>query len=312
MKVTEKIESGPILSIEIIPPERGHNIDEIYRVVDELLAFPIDLISVTRHPPEITYLKLQDKIIKSPKVKRPGSLGITVALLKRYNVEVMPHLLCYGLKKHELEDLLIDLNFIGTENVFVIRGDNQNQLQYQDEDQYQHAVELIAHISNLNRGQYLYPCLEAKPTNFCIGVAAYPEKHIEAPNLDEDLKNLRAKIEAGAEFALSQMVFDYDIFMRFRQKLAEKEINIPVLPGIKPVISLKTIYKIPGTFHVSIPDEFVSLMKEARTEKEEFLKGTQYIASLAQKLLGSRVPGIHIFTMGKGQATKALLKAIYG
>jgi methylenetetrahydrofolate reductase (NADPH) len=312
MKVTEKIKSGPILSIEILPPNRGQNMAEIYDVVDQLLDFPLDLISVTRHPPETTYLELPDKIIKIPKVKRPGSLGITAALLKKYNLEVMPHVLCYGMSKYEIEDLLIDLNLLGIKNVFVIRGEYENQPPPETRDEYQHAVELVAHISNLNRGLYLYPCEKAYPTDFCIGVAGYPEKHVEAPNLNEDLRFLKAKIETGADFVITQMLFDFEVFKRFKEKLAENSINIPLIPGIKPVVSLKTIYNLPGKFFISIPDDFICQMKEARTEEDEFRTGIEYMSKLAEKLLLSGAAGLHIFTMGKGRAAKALLKAIYG
>ncbi|MBC7362530.1 MAG: methylenetetrahydrofolate reductase [Candidatus Aminicenantes bacterium] len=312
MKVTEKIKSGPLLSIEILPPNRGQNMAEIYEVIDQLLDFPLDLISVTRHPPEVTYLELPDKIIKVPKVKRPGSLGIAAALVKKYNLEVMPHVLCYGMSKYEIEDLLIDLNLIGIKNVFVIRGEYENHPPAETKDEYQHAVELVAHISNLNRGLYLYPCENAQPTDFCIGVAGYPEKHVESPNLSEDLRFLKAKIEAGAEFVITQMIFDFEVFMRFRERLAENFINVPLIPGIKPVVSLKTIYNLPRKFFVSIPEDFISQMKEARTEEDEFRIGTEYMAKLAEKLLLSGAAGIHIFTMGKGRATRALLRAIYG
>lgn len=312
MKVTEKIKAGPLLSIEILPPNRGQNIDEIFEVIDQLLDFPLDLISVTRHPPEITYLELPDKIIKVPKVKRPGSLGIAAALLKKYDLEVMPHVLCYGMTKYEIEDLLIDLHLLGIKNVFVIRGEYENHPPAETRDEYQHAVELVTHISNLNRGIYLYPCENAQPTDFCIGVAGYPEKHIESPNLQEDLKFLKAKIEAGAEFVITQMVFDFEVYMRFRERLAENSINVPLIPGIKPVVSLKTIYNLPRKFFVSIPEDLISQMKEARNEEDEFRTGTAYMAKLAEKLLQNGAAGIHIFTMGKGKATRALLKALYG
>lgn len=312
MKITDKIKQGRILSIEILPPDRGKNLEEIYKVLDRLLEFPVDFISVTRHPPEITYLELPDKIIKVPKVKRPGSIGITAALLNRYRIEVIPHVLCYGLSKYELEDMLIDLYLLGVRNLFVLRGEYENHRPVETQDEYHHAEELVRQVAALNRGQYLYPCENPKPTDFCIGVAGYPEKHPESPNPTEDLKNLKAKIEAGADFVFTQMIFDFEIYKRFIDRAAGFSLDVPIIPGIKPVVSLKTVYNLPGKFYVTIPEELICRLQEARTPEDEFRAGTKYMAGLVQKMLNHGAPGIHIFTMGKGEATRALLEAVYG
>jgi len=311
MKVTEKIKQGPILSVEILPPERGQNLEEIFLVLDKLLDFPVDFVSVTRHPPETTYLELPDRIIKVPRVKRPGSTGITAALLHKYKIDVIPHVLCYGLNKYELEDMLIDLHLIGVQNVFIIRGEYENHLPVQNQDEYRQALELVRHVAALNRGQYLYPCENPQATDFCLGVAGYPEKHPESPNLTEDLKVLKAKVEAGAEFVFTQMVFDFEVYKKFVERAAAFSINVPIIPGLKPVVSLKTVYSLPRKFSVTIPEELVNRLQEARTPEEEFRVGTEYMANLVEKLLDYGAPGIHVFTMGKGQATRALLEAVY-
>jgi methylenetetrahydrofolate reductase (NADPH) len=311
MKVTEKIKQGPILSVEILPPERGQNLEEIFLVLDKLLDFPVDFVSVTRHPPETTYLELPDRIIKVPRVKRPGSTGITAALLHKYKIDVIPHVLCYGLNKYELEDMLIDLHLIGVQNVFIIRGEYENHLPVQNQDEYRQALELVRHVAALNRGQYLYPCENPQATDFCLGVAGYPEKHPESPNLTEDLKVLKAKVEAGAEFVFTQMVFDFEVYKKFVERAAAFSINVPIIPGLKPVVSLKTVYSLPRKFSVTIPEELVNRLQEARTPEEEFRVGTEYMANLVEKLLDYGAPGIHLFTMGKGQATRALLEAVY-
>ncbi len=312
MKVTEKIKETQILSIEILPPNRGQSIDEIFHVLDNLMAFPINFINVTRHAPEMTYVELPDRIIKVPKVKRPGTVGLTAALMNRYKIDVVPHVLCYGMNKYQIEDMLIDLHLIGVENVFVIRGEYENEPDLEEKDTYRHAVELVNQISKMNRGEYLYPCENAQPTNFCIGVAGYPEKHFESPNIQEDLKYLKEKIDAGANYVITQMVFDFDVYRIFLEMAREKGIDVPIIPGIKPVVNLKSIYSIPKKFFVNIPQSFLIQMQQARTAKEEFETGIRYMAKLVEKLLCFGVPGIHIFTMGRGQSTRALIEAVYG
>ncbi|MEJ5228817.1 MAG: methylenetetrahydrofolate reductase [Pseudothermotoga sp.] len=311
VKVTDRIKQGQILSIEILPPSRGEGVEEIFKVLDNLMVFPINFINITKHAPEMTYLELQDKIIKVPKVKRPGTVGLTAALMKKYKIDVVPHVLCYGMNKYQIEDMLIDLHLIGVQNLFVIRGEYENQSDSAEKDSYQHAVDLVRQISKMNQGEYLYPCENAHPTDFCIGVAGYPEKHFEAPNMQEDLKHLKEKIEAGANYVITQMIFDFDVYTRFLELTHEYGINVPIIPGIKPIVNLKSIYSIPKKFFVNIPHSFLVSMQEARTPKEEFEIGTKYMAKLAEKLLTFGAPGIHIFTMGRGQSTKALLEAIY-
>ncbi|HOJ87942.1 MAG TPA: methylenetetrahydrofolate reductase [Pseudothermotoga sp.] len=312
MKVTERISKGQILSIEILPPSRGQSIDEIYQVLDSLMIFPINFINVTRHAPQMTYLELSDRIIKVPKVKRPGTVGLTAALMNRYKIDVVPHVLCFGMDKYQIEDMLIDLHLIGVENVFVIRGEYEDSTESEDKDTYKHAVDLVRQISRMNNGEYLYPCENAQPTDFCIGVAGYPEKHFESPNLQEDLKHLKEKIDSGANYVITQMVFDFDVYRDFVEMSRELGIKVPIIPGIKPIVNLKSIYSIPKKFFVNIPHAFLLQMQQARSPKEEFEIGTKFMAKLAERLLSFGAPGIHIFTMGKGQSTKALMEAVFG
>ncbi len=312
MRVTDKIKDSQILSIEILPPNRGQSIDEIYRVLDSLMTFSIDFVNITRHAPEMTYIELPDRIIKVPKVKRPGTVGLTAVLMNRYRINVVPHVLCFGMNKYEIEDMLIDLHLIGVENVFVVRGEYENESGFDEKDTYKHASELVKQISRMNHGEYLYPCENAQPTNFCIGVAGYPEKHFEAPNMQEDLRHLKEKIDSGADYIITQMVFDFEVYKNFLELARQWGIHVPIIPGIKPIVNLRSIYSIPKKFFVNIPQSFLVQMQEARTPKEEFEIGTRYIAKLAEKLLSFGAPGIHIFTMGKGQSARALMEAIYG
>ena len=319
MKVTDKIKQGQIISIEVLPPNRGHSAEDIFKAVDELITdYPISFINVTRHAAETTYVELDDgTIVKVPKVKRPGTVGLTAALMKRYSVDVVPHILCRGMNKFELEDLLIDLHLLGVENVFVIRGEYENpEIENKKEnnnnkDSHTYAAELVQQIAQMNNGHYLYQKESTMATNFCIGVAGYPEKHFESPNLDEDMKHLKEKVDAGADYIITQMVFDFDVYKDFVERAKSMGINVPIVPGIKPVISLKSIYNIPRKFFVNIPPVFLEKMREAKTSKEEFETGTAYMASLVEKLLSWGAPGIHLFTMGKSQSAKALLRAVW-
>ncbi len=312
MKVIDLVKKQRILSIEVIPPDRGKDIDEIFSAIDEIMEFSPSFINVTRHAPEIDYLEFGDRIIKVPKIKRPGTVGVSAAIKNRYNVDVVPHVLCLGMNKFEIEDMLIDLKYLEIENLFVIRGELENRKEMASEkDGYNHADELVAQISKMNKGIYLYPVENPKSTNFCIGVAGYPEKHYEALNLEEDLKYLKKKIDAGADYVITQMFFDFEIYKNFVEKAREIGINVPIIPGIKPIVQFKSMVRIPSTFFVTIPKEFASAMQEAKTPQEEFKTGTRYMSKLVDKLLNYGVPGIHIFTMGKGKSTKALLEAVY-
>jgi len=312
VKVIDKIKEGQVLSIEILPPNRGQDIEEIYSALDQLMQYPINFINVTRHAPEMTYVELNERIVKVPKVKRPGTVGITAALMRRYNVDVVPHVLCYGMNKYQIEDMLIDLNLIGVENLFVIRGEYENQSAEVEKESYRHASELVKQISNMNKCEYLYPCENAHPTNFCIGVAGYPEKHFESPNLEEDMRHLKEKVDMDAHYIITQMVFDANVYKRFVEMARALSINVPIIPGIKPIVSLKSIYSIPRKFFVNIPESFVREMQEAKTEKEEFRIGVDYTARLVEELLNYGAPGIHVFTMGRGQSTKAVFERVFG
>jgi len=313
MKVIEKIKKEQILSIEILPPNRGEDMNQIFSVVENLMDFSPSFVNVTRHAPEATYVELNGHIKKVPKLKRPGSVGVTAALMNRYNIDVVPHILCTDMNKYQIEDTLIDLHFIGVQNLFVIRGECENRtVSHVGKDMHSHASELVEQISNMNKGKYLYPCENPRPTDFCIGVAGYPEKHFESPNLQEDIRYLKKKIDAGADYVITQMVFDFDVYKRFSEIARESGVLVPIIPGIKPIVNLRSIYRIPKKFFVTIPETLLSKMHQARTSKEEFEIGTTYMANLAEKLLSEGAPGIHVFTMGKGRSARALLEKVFG
>ncbi len=314
MKLIDKVKEKKILSLEILPPNRGDNAEQIFKVVDELIDFPIDFISVTRHPPLFSYIESDSKIIKAKIIERPGSFGITAALKNRYKIDVIPHIVSFGMNKLEIEDLLIDLNLLGIENLFIVRGDADRKVFIDKEAEtnyHKNAATLVLQIKNMNNGEYLFAKQKKEPTNFCIGVAGYPEKHYESPNIFEDLLHLKEKLDNGADFIITQMVFDINLFKSFLDKLKKFKINVPVIAGIKPIVSLNSLYNIPKKFFVNIPQSFLKKMQEAKSKEQEFKIGTNYISNLIEKIYQLDVNGIHIFTMGKGNSTKAVLEKLY-
>ncbi|WP_036225635.1 methylenetetrahydrofolate reductase [Mesoaciditoga lauensis] len=316
MKIRDilKEENKTFLSLEFVPPERGGSIDNIIRVMDTLMSFSPSFINITNHPPITHYVEMENGIAKMRLSKRPGTIGLAVAMKYRYpSVEVIPHIVCKGLSKYQLEDLLIELNYLGVENLFVIRGDaGVSDGNERPKDEWKYAKDLVKQISNMNKGVYLYPVDNAVPTNFCVGVAGYPEKHYESLNFEEDIQHLKEKIESGADFVITQMFFDLDVYKRFVDAAREANIDIPIIPGIKPVVSLRSLRNIPKRFFVNIPSELVKSMQEAKTPKEEWMAGIRYMSKLVERLLDYGVPGIHVFTMGHGKSTKDLLKAVFG
>ncbi|PNR96775.1 methylenetetrahydrofolate reductase [Petrotoga sp. 9PWA.NaAc.5.4] len=313
MKVVEAIKQSknPILSFEVIPPKVGGNINNIFEVLDDLIEFSPRFINVTKHANEIEFMEKEGKIEKIIRNKRPGTVGISAAIKNRYKIEVVPHLLCVGYNKYQLEDILIDLNYLEFENVFVIRGD-KNRYTWKVEGEYEHASDLVRQISELNQGNYTCPLKKAFPTNFCIGVAGYPEKHVESPNLRKDLEYLKLKVELGAEFIITQMFFDVEYYKNFVKRVREIGIDIPIIAWIKPIESKKSLYTIPKNFFVNIPQKVIQDFDEARSEQDEYKLGIKYTINLIKDLLEIKVPGVHIFTMGRGKAVKEILRELKG
>ncbi len=306
MKVTEMVREKRIISIEIIPPKRGEDVENIYRTLDKLMNYDISFINITRHPVEVDYIEYEGRIIKVHKVKRPGTIGLTAALMNRYRIDVVPHLVCVGMSKFEMEDMLIDLDIMGVDNVFVIRGETALSVEKYNKGDYKYAVDLVEQIKDLNMGKYLYT--EAKPTNFCVGVAGYPEKHYESPNMETDLKFLKQKVDAGADYIITQMVFDADIYKNFVERCRSIGINVPIIPGVKPVVSKNSVFNIPKKFFVTIPQRFVEAIDNAKTKEEEFNVGIRFTVELVEKLIEYGAPGIHIFTMGRGEESCEVIK----
>jgi methylenetetrahydrofolate reductase (NADPH) len=301
MKVIERLKQAQktLFSYEIIPPKRGGSIDHIYNIVEKLLIFEPPFIDLTSRSAEIYYEDLPDNIVKRHiKRKRPGTIGLSAALKNRYNVETVPHLLCTGYTREETEDALIELNYLGINNVLAVRGDELRKGHYHRDGKThnQYASDLVSQIADMNKGVYLEDLADAAATNFCIGVGGYPEKHFEAPNLNTDLKKLKQKVDAGADYIVTQMVFDNTAFFDFVNRCRKMGINIPIIPGIKILTSENHLRSIPRSFHVEIPQELSEKLtgKSAKVIKRI---GIDWAIRQCNELIENNVPCIHFYIL---------------
>ncbi len=317
MKVTQYLKQadGPLVTIEIIPPLKGVGIDSIYKSIDPLMEFKPIAINVTYHQEEYEFRKMPNGLHKRCSVrKRPGTVGISAALEYRYNVEAVPHLICGGFTKEETENALIDLNFLGINNILAIRGDPANdETSFTPEpDGNVYALDLIRQIADMNEGRYLYEELDnATQSDFCIGVAGYPEKHFEAPNMASDLKHLKQKVDAGADYIVTQMFFDNRMFFEYERRCREIGIEVPIIPGIK-LLAVKTHLNIlPSVFKVNIPEELSAEVEKCRDNKEVREVGIQWCIQQCKELIAHGVPCLHFYTMGKSYGTRKVLEALF-
>ena len=306
MKVTEyisKAAGSTLVSFEILPPLKGKAIDAIWNHLDPLMAFKPAFINVTYHRSESMFKRKADGTFDKVEVrKRPGTVGICAAIMNRYGVDAVAHLICGGFSKQETEDALIDLNFLGVNNVLVLRGDApKNETFFEPEPGgHKYAIELLQQVTNMNNGIYLEEDLKnAVKTDFCIGVAGYPEKHFEAPNMHNDLQYLKAKVDAGAEYIVTQMFFDNKKYFDFVKTCNQAGIDVPIIPGLKPISSKKQLTVIPRTFHVDIPEALSSEILKAKTDEDVELVGTEWLLQQSRELKAAGVPVLHYYTLGK-------------
>lgn len=317
MKVIDKIRSSssPLFSFEILPPLKGNRIEAIYESIDPLMEFNPSFINVTYHREEFTYKKREKGYLEKISMrKRPGTVAICAAIFNKYKVDTVPHLICGGFNREETENALLDLQFLGIDNVLALRGDPIKTEPHftPSEGGHSYAVELVNQIADMNKGIYLDEDIkEAHPTDFCIGVAGYPERHFEAPNRMIDLKFLKDKIEAGAEYIVTQLFFDNRKYFSFVEKCREIGIDVPIIPGLKPISNLRHITFMPKFFHVELPDEFALALMKCRTDKEVYQVGVDWCIRQSRELIEAGVPGIHYFTMGKSSATRQIVKEIF-
>lgn len=314
MKVTEHLEKGQdrtIVSFEILPPLKGQDIQSMYDMLDPLMEFQPPFINVTYHRAEYIYRNLgQDTFQKVFIRKRPGTVGICAAIKYRYNVDAVPHLTCGGFSQEATEDALIDLDYLGIDNVLLIRGDalkSESRFTHHPNG-HMYASGLVDQVKNMNNGVYLEPDLSnARATNFCIGVGGYPEKHFEAPNGESDLKYLKAKVDAGADYIVTQMFFDNKVYFDFVKACRDIGITVPIIPGLKPIKSKKQISSIPRTFHVNFPSEFSNEILSTKTDEAARQVGREWCIQQAKELKEAGVPCLHFYTMGD---SKTMVKIV--
>lgn len=327
MGVLESLTGRARISIEVVPPSRGGDIEEIKAAVGLLMPHEPAFVSVTDHPIGRAWADADGQPARVALRTKPGTLGTAVAIRDAFGVQTIPHLVCSGADRLATEDLLIDLHYAGFRDLFVVRGDERfapPALRPRAEragpgvaaprnapDGYTHACDLVSHIADLNSGRYTPPA-QGRPTAFRVGVAGYPQKHFEAPNPESDLRRLKEKIEAGASYIVTQMVFEASVYASFVERLRAFGVSVPVIPGIKPLLRAQSMASIPRTFYVDLPEGLVRALEEARSPAEERAAGIAWSVKLAAGLLEAGAPCLHFFTMGSGAATKAILDALYG
>ena len=316
MKVIDHINEAKqtLISFEILPPLKGKTMNSIYEHLDPLMEFKPSFINVTYHRSEHVFKKKADGTFEKVEVrKRPGTVGICAAIMNHYQVDAVPHLICGGFNKRETEDALIDLNFIGVDNVLVLRGDAaKNETVFEPEpDGHRYAIDLMKQVVNLNNGIYLEEDIrDGFRTRFSIGVAGYPEKHFEAPNMDSDLNHLKAKVDAGAEYIVTQMFFDNSKYIEFVKKCREKGIVVPIIPGLKPLTSKKQLSVIPRTFYVDIPNDLSVEVMKCKTDADVEQVGTEWLLNQSRELKEYGVPVLHYYTLGKAKVIWNVVKEL--
>jgi len=317
MKVTEHIEKAKkvLFSFEILPPLKGQNIQQLYDAMDPLMKFDPAFINVTYHREETTYKKLSNGLLEQKSVrKRPGTVGICAAIVNKYNVDVVPHIICGGFNKEETENALIDLNYLGINNIVALRGDAmKTDRRFKPRpDGHEYASGLIKQVSNLNKGIFLdEEQRNTHSTDFCMGVAGYPEKHFEAPNLNSDISFLKQKVDLGADYIVTQMFFDNEKFFDFNDKCRKAGINVPIIPGLKPINVKTQLNSIPKTFHVDIPSELSEKIMNCKDNDEVKKVSLDWGIKQAQELIEYGVPVLHYYTMGRSTVVRNILAEVF-
>ena len=316
-KVTEHIKNakGTLFSLEILPPSTGESIQNLFDNIDPLMEFKPKFIDVTYHREEFVYKKMPNGLLEKKSIrKRPGTVSICAALMHKFDVDTVPHIICGGFTKEETEYALIDLHFLGIDNVLALRGDCiKGQKNFEPlAGGHAYAEELVGQVCAMNRGVYLSDELQnPTPTNFCIGVAGYPETHFEAPNLKTDLKYLKRKIEQGAEYIVTQMFFDNKKFFEFVEKCRQEGITVPIIPGIKPITSRSQISNLPRNFFIDMPDDLIDAIDNCRTDADVKAVGVEWAINQSRELIKANVPCLHFYSMGKSTAIQHIASKLF-
>ncbi len=314
MKVTEHLAQAkrPLISFEIIPPKRGGNVRTLMALVDDLVEHRPPFIDITSHPAEVVYEETPEGIQRTVKRKRPGTLGVCALIQNKYNIDAVPHVLCHGFTQQETEDFLIELRYLGIDNVLAIRGDDKGYRKPLREGRTanRYAVDLITQIAAMNGGNYLDAYLDAAPMEFCIGCSGYPEKHFEAPNLASDIRRAKEKVDAGAEYIVTQMFFDNAHYFAYVKACRDAGIEVPIIPGLKVLTSKRHLTSIPRTFHCELPSAFADELEGAKTNKEFSRIGVEWATQQTRELLEHGVPSVHFYVMSSSKAVNAVLSNI--
>jgi methylenetetrahydrofolate reductase (NADPH) len=317
MKIIEHIEKrqGTLFSFEILPPLKGVGIQSIFDGIDPLMEFNPSFIDVTYHREDFLLKQRADGSFDRVSTrKRPGTVAICAAIQNKYHIDAVPHIICGGFTRDDTETALIELNFLGIDNVLALRGDaRKGDVNFIPENRgNKNALDLIHQVKNMNSGIYLDEELtNATESDFCIGAACYPEKHMDAPNLQSDLKFLKRKVEAGAEFLVTQMFFDNQHYFDFVQKCRDIGINVPIIPGIKPISTKKQLMVLPKIFHIDMPEELVNQVEKCSNNEEVKHVGIEWTTKQCKELMAQDVPVLHFYTMGKAYQTKEICKNIF-
>lgn len=314
MKVTEHIAKAngkTLFSFEIIPPKKGHNIQQLYDNIDPLMEFKPPFIDVTTSREEYIYIERNGLLDRKVTRMRPGTVGICASLRYKYNVDTIPHILCGGFSKEETEYVLVDCQYLGIDNLMALRGDAMKHQRFFEPTKGGHefAVDLVKQIGDLNKGIYLHDLMETPiKADFCIGVAGYPEKHMESPSLSTDLKRLKEKVDAGASYVVTQMFFDNNKYFEFVKAAREMGISVPIIPGIKPLASSKHLQLLPHVFSLDIPQELIEAVSSCKDDKSVRNVGVEWAIEQTKGLLEAKVPVIHFYSMGKSDNIKSIAK----
>jgi methylenetetrahydrofolate reductase (NADPH) len=316
MKITDHLATAKetLFSIEILPPLKGKSIQSIYDGIDPLMEFKPRFVNVTYHREEYIYKERERGLLEKIAIrKRPGTVGICAAIMNKYQVDAVPHLICGGFSKEETENALIDLQFLGIDNVLALRGDSiKTESTFRPhEDGHEFAVDLIKQIKGMNEGNYMMDDVQLAPTDFCIGAAGYPEKHFEAMNLTTDLQYLKAKVDAGAEYIVTQMFFDNSKYFAFVDACRAIGINVPIIPGLKPIKNLSHISFLPKFFHIDYPEDLSIELLKCKDNKQVEQLGIEWGVAQSKELKAANVPCIHYYSMGNSYSVQSIVKEIF-
>jgi methylenetetrahydrofolate reductase (NADPH) len=317
MHVTEHLAKAKdtLVSFEILPPLKGKTITSIYDHLDPLMEFKPSWINVTYHRSETMFKKKVDGTFEKVDVrKRPGTVGICAAIMNHYNIDAVPHIICGGFTKRETEDALIDLQFLGIDNALILRGDAaKNESSFEPEPGgNKYAIDLLKQVGQLNQGIYLdEDILNGGKTNFCMGVAGYPEKHFESPNFEIDLLKTKEKVDAGADYIMTQMFFNNQKFLDYVKACRDMGITVPIIPGLKPITNKKQLTILPRIFHVDIPTDLSNAINKCKTDAECEQVGTEWLIQQSKELKAAGVPVLHYYTLGKPKVIRDVCKNIF-